>query len=90
MAGFISGEGSFSIVGNKSFSLSFRVSQHHKDEELLNSFVDYFGCGNFNYHNKEKKAVIFVVRKFEDINSIIIPFFNQYKIEGIKNKDFLD
>lgn len=75
MAGFISGEGSFSVVDDKTISLSFRVSQHNKDEELLKSFVNYFGCGNFNYHNKDKKAVIFVVRKFEDINSLIIPFF---------------
>lgn len=90
MAGFISGEGSFSIVSDKSISLSFRVSQHNKDEELLKSFVDYFGCGNFNYHNKDKKAVIYVARKFEDIKSLIIPFFKKYNIEGIKNKDFQD
>lgn len=95
VAGFVSGEGSFSIhVGSqpedKSVSLSFRVSQHSKDEQLLKSFVDYFGCGNFNYHNKEKKAVIFVVRKFVDINSKIIPFFEKYKVLGVKNKDFLD
>ena len=41
-----------------------------------------------NYHNKEKKAVIFVVRKFEDINSKIIPFFNEYIIKGVKYKDW--
>jgi len=48
MAGFVSGEGSFSIntsiqAENKSVSLSFRVYQHIKDEELLKSFVNYFG-----------------------------------------------
>jgi hypothetical protein len=43
MAGFISGEGSFSIIEDKYISLSFRVSQHSKDEELLKSFVNYFG-----------------------------------------------
>lgn len=93
MAGFASGEGSFSIntsiqAENKSVSLSFRVSQHIKDEELLKSFVNYFGCGNFYYH--DKKAVIFVVRKFGDINSNIIPFFNKYNIIGVKCKDFID
>nr|YP_010044467.1 NADH dehydrogenase subunit 2 [Tolypocladium guangdongense]QPF24412.1 NADH dehydrogenase subunit 2 [Tolypocladium guangdongense] len=95
MAGFVSGEGSFSIhtasqLEDKSVSLSFRVSQHSKDEQLLKSFVDYFDCGNFNYHDKEKKAVIFVVRKFGDINNKIIPFFNKYKIIGVKCKDFID
>jgi hypothetical protein len=94
--GFASGEGSFSIstsiqAENKSVSLSFRVSQHIKDEELLKSFVNYFGCGNFYYHDKDKKAVIFVVvRKFGDINSNIIPFFNKYNIIGVKCKDFID
>lgn len=95
MVGFISGEGSFTIHAalqpeDKSVSLSFRVSQHSKDEQLLKSFVDFFGCGNFNYHDKEKKAVIFVVRKFGDINYKIIPFFNKYKIIGVKCKDFTD
>lgn len=65
--------------------MSFRVSQHAKDEQLLGSFVNFFGCGRFNYHNKEMKAVVFVVRKFKDINTKIIPFF-----KGVKHKDFLD
>lgn len=34
VAGFILGEGSFSILGDKSISLSFRVFPHNKDEEL--------------------------------------------------------
>nr|YP_010893082.1 hypothetical protein Q6C72_mgp13 [Paraisaria heteropoda]WJR82520.1 hypothetical protein [Paraisaria heteropoda] len=91
MAGFVSGEGSFSVVEDKYISLSFRVSQHNKDKQLLKSFVAFFclACaGNFYYHNKEKKAVIFVVRKFEDINSKIIPFFNKYRIKGVKYKYF--
>lgn len=57
---------------------------------MLNSFVNYFGCGNFYYQDKDKKAVVFVVRIFGDINSNIIPFFNKYKIIGVKSKDFLD
>lgn len=44
----------------------------------------------FNYHNKGKKAVIFVTRKLEDINTKIIPLFNEYKIKGVKYKDFKD
>nr|UPX01804.1 LAGLIDADG endonuclease [Fusarium cortaderiae] len=47
MAGFVSGEGSFSVYttsDDKYVSLSFRVSQHNKDKQLLKSFVDFFGC----------------------------------------------
>jgi len=96
LAGFVSGKGSFSIYAsqsvNKSVSLSFRVFQYElgaKDEELLKFFVYFFNCGNFNYH-EDKKAVIFVVRKFEDINHKIIPFFDKHKIKGVKYKDFKD
>jgi hypothetical protein len=46
--------------------------------------------GYCHYHNKDKKAVTFTVRKFNDINFIIIPFFNEYKIQGVKYKDFND
>jgi hypothetical protein len=58
--------------------------------ELFKSFVSFFDCGYCHYHNKDKKAVTFTVRKFNDINSIIIPFFNEYKIQGVKYKDFND
>lgn len=34
------------------------------------------------------KAVVFVVRKFKDINTKII--FNKHIIKGVKHKDFLD
>jgi hypothetical protein len=32
----------------------------------------------------------YIVTKFEDINTIIIPFFNKYPILGLKSKDFND
>ena len=32
----------------------------------------------------------FVVTKFENLINIIIPFFDKYKIEGTKSKDFED
>lgn len=97
MAGFISGEGCFSVHTTKSdngkqnlVSLSFRVSQHIRDEELLKSFVNFFGCGFFNYHNSNKKSGVFIVRKFQDNFEKIIPFFRDHKIKGIKGKDFND
>jgi hypothetical protein len=52
-------------------SLSFRVFQYElggaKDDELLKFLGYFFNCGNLNYH-EDKKAVIFIIRKFEDIN----------------------
>nr|QJQ35629.1 LAGLIDADG endonuclease [Fusarium denticulatum] len=97
IAGFVSGKGSFSIYASqsvdKSVSLSFRVFQYElggaKDDELFKFLGYFFNCGNLNYH-EDKKAVIFVIRKFEDINHKIIPFFDKYKIKGVKYKDFKD
>nr|YP_009687841.1 NADH dehydrogenase subunit 2 [Fusarium bambusae]QDX17429.1 NADH dehydrogenase subunit 2 [Fusarium bambusae] len=96
IAGFVSGKGSFSIYAsqsvNKPVSLSFRVFHYElraKDEELLKLLSYFFNCGNLNYH-EDKKAVIFVIRKFEYINHKIIPFFYKYKVKGIKCKDFKD
>nr|QJQ34984.1 LAGLIDADG endonuclease [Fusarium sacchari] len=96
IAGFVSGKGSFSIYAsqsvNKPVSLSFRVFQYElegEDEELLKLLSYFFTCSNLNYR-EDKKAVIFVIRKFEYINNNIIPFFYKHKIKGVKYKDFKD
>jgi LAGLIDADG endonuclease len=71
----------------ESVLLRFIITQHSKDEELMRSITQYFGCGNL-YKNKEK-VLDFVVSKLSDINKIIIPFFSKYPIKGEKYKDFL-
>jgi hypothetical protein len=64
------------------------LTQHKRDEELINSFTNYIGCGSIEKTNRE--VVNFNVRKFSDIMNIIIPFFNKYPIIGEKRKDFED
>lgn len=99
MAGFVSGEGCFLVHLAKygkskldGISLSFKVSQHLKDELLLRSFISFFGCGIFNYHSGKSHtgSGVFIVRKFEDIIDKILPFFKKHKVRGIKRKDFED
>ena len=106
MAGFVSGsrsnlhfvrEGCFLIQITKlgqgkldAVRLSFKVSQHSRDERLLRSFIYFFGCGLFNYHSGNNKSGVFIVRKFSDISEKILPFFGDHKIEGIKREDFED
>jgi len=59
LAGFATGEGCFYVVGQKradlktgySFKLKFSIAQHCRDEALLKSLRDYFGCGNL-YKNR--------------------------------------
>ena len=95
LAGFTSGEGSFmvKITASKTHSVGFQVTlvfvigQHKRDEKLLKLLIEYFDCGNI-YKNGD--AFDFRVSKFNDIIKIIIPFFLQYPIHGVKALDFKD
>ena len=100
MAGFVSGEGCFLVQIAKygkgkldGVSLSFKVSQHLRDELLLRSFISFFGCGLFNYHHGKSKSAgsgVFIVRKFSDISDKILPFFKDHTVEGVKREDYED
>jgi LAGLIDADG endonuclease len=54
--------------------------------ELL---IDYLGTGKIEKDSRFP-AVILVIEKFADINKIIIPFFRNYTLLGVKQLDFLD
>ncbi|EKM73554.1 hypothetical protein AGABI1DRAFT_103557 [Agaricus bisporus var. burnettii JB137-S8] len=87
MAGFITGEGRNKAgVG---VQLVFQVSQHVRDEVLLRSFETYFKCGQYS-SPLQKEWGYYQCTKFSDNYNIIIPFFNQYPIQGAKAKDYLD
>lgn len=68
--------------------LVFQLTQHIRDKYLLQSFVAYFNCGRY-VQPSQKEWGYFQCTKFTD-NEIIIEFFNQYPIRGVKRKDFLD
>lgn len=97
VAGFVSGEGCFFIHTSKSkthklglsVSLNFFLIQNIIDTYLLTSLSQIFGCGS--HYIVEKSGIIkFYVRNFSDIYEKIIPFFEEYKIQGVKSKDFED
>lgn len=91
ISGFVDAEGCFFVtLTNKltSASLIFKVTQHVRDTDLLKELINYFNCGY--YKACTNNAGDFIVTKFNDINSIIIPFFNKYPILGSKLRDFLD
>lgn len=89
MAGFTSGEGNFQVVikDGQYKGLAFKINQHERDEQLIRSFISYFGCGNYYSGNGRGD---FKVTKFRDISSIIVPFFKENPIVGIKSLDFED
>jgi hypothetical protein len=96
MAGFISGDGSFYIKIDKGrnktgvgFQLGFKITQHIRDEALLKSFISYFKCGYYIKPLQEEWGN-YKCTKFSDNYNIIIPFFTQYPVRGVKAKDFID
>ncbi len=94
LAGFTAAEGCFLIKISKSetkigwaVQLVFQLTQHCRDELLIRSLQNYFNCGHVT---KNREAFDFRITKFEDNVNKIIPFFKNYRIEGVKALDFED
>lgn len=95
LAGFTSGEGCFlvSIFKSKTtktgqaVKLIFQLTQHLRDEQLMKSLIEYFKAGNVI---KSREAIDFKITKFEDFIEKVIPFFDKYKIIGVKSQDYQD
>ena len=68
-------------------SLLFKITQHERDKELMKSFIDYFNCGSIS-NNSTWIDYTFV--KQEELLFKIIPFFDKYKIVGLKLQDYID
>jgi len=68
--------------------LKFILTQHSRDKNLLQSLIDFLGCGRINKHGE--LGIDYVISKFSDIENKIIPLFKNYPIIGVKNKDFED
>jgi hypothetical protein len=97
LSGFVTGEGCFLIVIEKSSShkagyrvkLKFQITQHSRDEALLKSLVDYLNCGNYR-PRADRDAGDLIVTRLSDITETIIPFFEKSPIQGVKSLDFAD
>lgn len=68
--------------------LRFSIAQDSRDILLLKSLVKFFNCGYIAQY-KNRKVCEFIVTKINDIIIYIIPFFDQYKIEGSKYNDYV-
>jgi len=97
LAGFIDGEGSFSIniresashnIGSQ-VSLIFQISQHLIDAELMENILKYLEVGKLIFR-KSHPLVVYQVSRFSDIEEKIIPFFNKYPLQGVKRLEFED
>ena len=93
--GFVEGEGCFLVTTQESrnkkktydIGLRFTITQHNRDLELLQSFLNYLDCGKCYPSRNE---VSFIISSFSDIKSKIIPLFDKYPLLGTKKEDFQD
>jgi LAGLIDADG endonuclease len=97
VAGFVTGEGNFDVMIHKSkthkighqVQLRFRITQHERDKKLMEHLIKYLGSGKIE-KDPRNPVVSLIIVKFSDINKIIIPFFEQNPLLGIKQFDYLD
>ena len=96
VVGFVSGEGTFFVKitngRNKvgiGVQIVFQITQHVRDMELLKCFIAYFQCGQYTQASTAQWGN-YLCTKFFDNYNIILPFFSQHPIQGIKAKDYLD
>lgn len=94
VVGFTSGDGSFIAKtslhrGKPRARIGFNISQNARDANLMNSLVNFFGCGKV-YNNSSKDMLAFEVYDFNNAYSIIMPFFKSYPVLGVKHQDFVD
>ena len=91
IAGFTSGDGNLSVSLDKGMfkSLLFKITQHERDEVLLIAIKEYLNCG-YCYLRKKENIIDFKVTQFSEVTEIIIPFFINNPILGVKSLDFKD
>ena len=83
-------------------SVRFVITQHppspqshycgmggRRDKSLMKSFVEYFNCGSYRLRATTELGE-YVVFNLSDIIEKIVPFFQKYKVRGIKLLDFQD
>ena len=95
LAGFTDAEGCFFIALKKSPEsklgetvwLRFILTQHIRDEEFLKSLISTLNCGRYIPKSGYGE---FIVEKFTDVFDKVIPIFEEFKLHGVKSKNYED
>ena len=70
----------------------FAVTQGEKSIACLHELSEFFGVGavyvNKRYDNHKEHLYRYVVRKREDLQTVVIPFFEKYPLRTSKQSDF--
>nr|WDS46445.1 LAGLIDADG homing endonuclease [Cyathus striatus] len=94
ISGFVDGDGSFSVKiyqrkTSYQVELRFRITQHIRDAHLLGVIAESLECGKV-YTRANNLACDLEVFNFQDVFKKIIPFFQKYPLQTVKEKDFKD
>jgi hypothetical protein len=97
LAGFVDGEGSFSVTICKSkyarlrwkIDPLFQVYQHKDNSRILHIFKDVFKCGYVSEKGGNPSCHVYCVDSIRDLLGIVIPFFEKYPLVGEKYNNFL-
>ena len=94
VTGFVDAEGCFSVIVDTSANpkgkirISFEITLHEKDLNILYEIKSFFGVGAV-YHRSDRKRSTYKVTNINYINEFIIPHFINYPLISKKHADFL-
>jgi hypothetical protein len=97
LAGFVDGEGSFSVTICKSkfaklgwkIDPLFQVYQNKDNSKILHIYKEVFECGYVSEKGGNPTCHVYCVDKIQQIIDKVIPFFEQYPLVGEKYQNFL-
>ena len=101
ITGFVDGEGCFTVPMHRNPTSAvgwqvqpqFVVVQAASSVRALETLRDYFGCGRINVNtrrdNHREPLYRYIVRRFVDLDEIIVPFFQTYPLWTAKRENFL-
>ena len=100
VVGFVDGEGCFSVSIHKNHVMrlgwqvvpEFVVTQGEKSLQALKKLQEFFQCGSIfvnNRHDNHKEPIYrYCVRSVKELETIIVPFFNQNQLQTSKAAEF--
>jgi len=70
----------------------FAVAQGASSRAVLEDMVRFFGCGkvyrNSRHDNHREDMYRYCVRRFDDLRSVIVPFFREHPLRTSKRDNF--
>jgi LAGLIDADG DNA endonuclease family protein len=97
ISGYVDGEGCFAVAVNRNptcrsgYQLvpEFHVSQNGDRAQVLEIIRQRLGgCGYIKSNGRKDRAVVYVVRRRQDLLEHVIPFFERSPLLSSKHEDF--